>query len=58
MLVFFKYAQIYTSIQMYILYVHIYNNNSHYFSLSKHFIHIDDSVSVLLRYLKKTETSY
>ena len=34
--------------------LYICNDNSDYFSLSRHFIHTDDSVSVMLQYLHKT----
>ena len=38
--------------------IYIHNYNSHYFSLSRHFIHINDSVSLSMWYLQKTITFY
>ena len=58
MLGFFKYAHTYTSTQMHILSLHICIDNIDYFSLSIHFIHTDDSVSVTLQCLHKTITFY
>ena len=43
---------------MHILALYICNDNSDYFSLSRHFIHADDSVSVMLQCLHKTITFY
>lgn len=45
---------------MHILHAHIYNNNnnSSYFSLSRYFTHMNDSVSVSLRCLHNTKTFY
>ena len=48
--------------RMFSMYTYIYNNNSHYFSLSRQWlwmiIHMDDSVSVSLQYLYQTITFY
>ena len=57
MLVFFKYAHIYTSIQMHILSLYIYVTIIVTISHCQD-IHADDSVSVTLRYLHKTITFY
>ena len=54
MLFFCKYAHIYTYAQS----LDISNNNSDYFSLTRHFIHTDDFVLVSLWYLYKTINFY
>ena len=55
MLVLFKYAEMYTLIQITFSIYILYNNNSHYFSLLRHFIHIKHPILVSLQYLKKKQ---
>ena len=46
-MVFLKYAQMYSLTQMQIFCIYVYKSKSHHFLMSRHFVYIDDSVSVI-----------